>query len=141
MTTTFVIDDTTLSGIARVRKYAEDARNWRCIMNGRLELTDFSHLIHSGDVNAAFSWVMTGSDLIRHLSVRQRGQAWSKTQKHSPVSPEVAFTIAHLLGYTGAKPSGRSGMVNDCGKNWMVGTNPSDGALIVQQHIKRIACA
>lgn len=137
-TTTFVLNDRVLDNLGKVRKFAEDCHNWNAVCNqGKLQMTDFSHVLSSGDVQAAFSWAIVGDVLIRHLSVRSK--KWQ--QDHSSyVDPTVAFTIAHFLGYTGSQIS-RTGMVVDPGKNWRVGSYPNDGSFVVQQEVQKVPLA
>lgn len=137
-TVTFVVNDELIDGIGRLRLWAESPKNWKWLTNDRLELTEFSHLISSGDIEAAFAFVVTADYTCRHLSLRLKNQMIFSQCCEVPT--EIAFTLANLLGYTGAVCS-QSGIVVEPGSQWVVGTNPFDGALIVQQKVRRVAQA
>lgn len=136
-TTTFVLNEAVIKDLGKVRRYAEDSANWSGLVNGRLKVTDFSHILSSGDVNACFTWVITEDYLLRHLSVRSK--KWD-SDPSVRVDTAIAFTLAHFLGFTGAKLA-PSAMVVTPAKSWKSGTFVANGEFIVQQEVQKIGLA
>jgi hypothetical protein len=131
--TTFVLDDGLRERCAALRRFAEQPEHWYRPGITPVPGTDRRHVVQSGDVQACFSWTVAPFGLLRHLSVSIR--AWHEGHRTLYAKDEYVFTLAHLLGFTGAEPDAR-GIVMKPAPTWRTGMQPEEGTVVVQELIE-----
>lgn len=118
--------------INRLRQYAEKFENWSVVRNDSVELNAFSVQSGSADVEGCYAMVIHEGDLLRYMKIRATGLDLLD-------SPEIMFTIAHMLGYTGAQCV--NGQVEDPPDSWLFSPGSTDNSFIVQQKVMEVFSA
>jgi hypothetical protein len=132
--TVFVVDDDVRARIADLRAFAEQREHWYIPGKTGVPGLDRRHVVHAGDVQACFSWTVRPDNgrVIRHLTASVR--AWHEGNRNAYPLDSAVWTLAHLLGFTGATASDK-GLVRERSPTWAVGINEDEGCVIVQETV------
>jgi len=129
----FLLDDDTKQMLKELREYAEALDHW--YVPGKTAVPGFNrrHVVQSLDIQACFSWTKASeTQLFRHLSISTR--AWHYGNKRSFPHPQVGWTIAHHLGFTGGTED--SGLITVPAPDWQIALNKEEGTLVLVQDVK-----
>jgi len=95
------------AAIARLRAFAEDRANWYYPGMQGLPGDNPGYVLDAGTLRIVFTWTVVEHlgqvGVFRHLSVSTRMRAPGSQQLPSRMH---TYTVAHLLGFTGARMSG-----------------------------------
>src|SRR4030067_304648 len=133
MATLFLLDEQTKEWLKDLREYAEKIDHWYVPGKTPSPGLNRKHVMQSMDIQACFSWTLApDKKLFRHLSVSTR--AWHLGNRKSFPLPQVGWTIAHHLGYTGGVED--RGIITAPSPDWVVGLNKDEGTLVGQQKVQ-----
>jgi hypothetical protein len=109
----------------RIREHAEKPENYYWPDSGaRAPSNDPRFVFRSGPYTFVFSLTVTANAIFRRLSV--------STSKAGMIpQPVVVWTVAHLLGFTGAASNAPTGVVTSPAEDWLVHEDVM--GLVVQQ--------
>lgn len=133
--TEFLFNESIKQLCTKVRSHAEKPENWHYIVDSSVPGIKREHVLQSLDVQACFSWeVLSDMQVLRYLSVSIK--AWHDGDKTRYARPEVVWTLAHHLGFTGATPDPELlDIVLNPSKTWVFGLNEDEGTVCVQEEV------
>lgn len=124
----FPMDEGTKAQVASLALRAARPENWyRPFAGAPIPGDSPTGKLRVGSYTVVFTWSVSSDGKVhRHLSVRS-------PKKYA--TPEVVFTIAHWLGYTGATLDS-DGLVHKVGEGWHVVLNPAERTVVVGQAVE-----
>jgi len=130
--TVFLLTPEVRERAREVAAFARAEANWYRPGDCRLPGDIPGHVLVSGSVRAVFSWTVAPHErgLFRHLSVSVRREG------RYPL-PQVVWTLAHLLGFTGASP-GEGGLVEDPAAAWAFDVNEEESTAVVVERVEEL---
>ena len=125
-----IFDERLKADIRRVRAYAERNKHWYNpdVASQKPPGDNKKHTLKTGTHRVVFSWTRKDLQVFRHMSI-STGRVAGKFPQ--PVS---AFTMAHLLGFTGADVD-EHGLVMTPGPKWQTMPRPKENCIVVIQEI------
>lgn len=88
------------------------------------------YVLVSGTIRAVFTWTRaTKSLVIRHMSVSVQGANYP--------NPLTVWTLAHMFGFTGAKPD-EHGLVHQPANTWGCFVDKDERCVVVQEKIEGV---
>lgn len=85
------------------------------------------YVLRSLTVRAVFSWTQVApGDVRRHMTISTMGPRFP--------NPMVVWTLAHMFGFTGAKPNAE-GLVHEPAKSWAFLPDEKEHCIVVQEKV------
>lgn len=130
-----VLNEDVTRGLGIIREYAEKIDHWVVVNSGCVRVNEYKSAKWMPDYTIGFVWVLDGADVMRHFTITlKEGVRW--------LDAEHAYTLAHLLGCSGAQVN-ESGIAVEPGSNWRVRQDwaGNRARLTIQQDVRRLAAA
>lgn len=112
------------AAVARLRAFAEARANWYYPGVQAIAGDNPGYVLDAGTLRIVFTWtVIEHEGVFRHLSVSTRMQSPESQRLPNQI---MTFTVAHLLGFTGARMSGEVAVAPSM--TWQIETSGPEAA-------------